>query len=185
LLDQVVTEGLIEAACALANTLADALAAHDSPLPRARDRQLDATSTQARLTAEREQLTPRQKLQPAYTAMLDALAATTVPFELGLQRERELFLQLLGSPPSKALRHQFFAEREATKLPAALQATPRPVQTVAIIGAGTMGAGIAICVLDSAGARCRRAATRPATRDRALPKPGQRRQAQGQHRRGQ
>jgi 3-hydroxyacyl-CoA dehydrogenase len=58
-------------------------------------------------------------------------------------------LQLQSSTQSKALRHQFFAEREASKLPAALQAEPRSVATVAIIGAGTMGAGIAICALDA------------------------------------
>jgi 3-hydroxyacyl-CoA dehydrogenase len=149
LLDQVVSEGLIEAAGTLAKTLDDALAAHGTPLPRARDRQLDASTTLARISLEREKLTPRQRLQPAYTALLDALQASSSAFEAGLQRERELFLQLQASTPSKALRHQFFAEREAAKLPASLQATPRPVNTVAIIGAGTMGAGIAICVLDA------------------------------------
>ena len=145
LLDQVVAEGLIDAACVLANELAT----RNTPLPRARDIQLNATTTEIQLTAERVKLTPRQLLQPAYSAMLDALAAATLPFDEGLQRERELFLQLMASTPSKALRHQFMAEREATKLPAALQATPRTVNTVAIIGAGTMGAGIAICALDA------------------------------------
>jgi 3-hydroxyacyl-CoA dehydrogenase len=145
LLDQVVSEGLIEAACSLARDLA----AQKTPLPRARDRLLDTSSTQALLASQRDQLTPRQQRQPAYTALLDALDATSRPFDDGLKRERELFLQLMESPQSKALRHQFMAEREATKLPAALQATPRPVHTVAIIGAGTMGAGIAICALDA------------------------------------
>ena len=145
LLDQVVAEGLLDAACTLANELAE----RNTPLPRARDIELDASSTQIQLTAERAKLTPRQLLQPAYSAMLDALAAATRPFDEGLQRERELFLQLMASTPSKALRHQFMAEREATKLPVALQATPRTVNTVAIIGAGTMGAGIAICALDA------------------------------------
>ena len=55
----------------------------------------------------------------------------------------------MPSTPALALRYQFKVEREATKLPAALQATPRPVQIVAVIGAGTMGAGIAICALDA------------------------------------
>lgn len=144
LLDQVVSDGLIEAACALARELT----ARNSPLPRARDRQLDPGNTQALLAAQRDKLTPRQQLQPAYTALLEALEASTRAFDEGLLRERELFLQLVASPQSKALRYQFLAERDATKLPAALQATPRPVNTVAIIGAGTMGAGIAICALD-------------------------------------
>jgi 3-hydroxyacyl-CoA dehydrogenase len=145
LLDRVVAKGLIEAATSLASELAK----RGAPLLRARDRELDASATQALLAAQRAKLTARQQLQPAYAALLDALAATTAPFEEGLQRERELFLQLLESRQSKALRYQFFAEREANKLPAALQAVPRPVQTVAIIGAGTMGAGIAICALDA------------------------------------
>jgi 3-hydroxyacyl-CoA dehydrogenase len=149
LLDAVVSADLMEAACARAISLADELAVHRTALPRARDRQLDANTTQARLASERAKLTPRQQLQPAYAALLDALQAATLPLDQGLQRERELFLQLQAGTPSKALRHQFFAEREATKLPAKLQAEPRPVQTVAIIGAGTMGAGIAICALDA------------------------------------
>ena len=149
LLDAVVSGDLMEAACARAISLADELAVDSTALPRARDRQLDATATLARIAQEREKLSPRQRLQPAYAALLDALEAATLPLTDGLQRERELFLQLLASTQSKALRYQFFAEREATKLPATLSATPRPLQTVAIIGAGTMGAGIAICALDA------------------------------------
>lgn len=149
LLDDVVSQDVIDAACARAISLADELAVNKTALSRACDRQLDAAATQARIALEREKLSPRQRLQPAYTALLDALEAATLPLDQGLQRERELFLQLQASTQSKALRHQFFAEREATKLPANLQAEPRPVQTVAIIGAGTMGAGIAICALDA------------------------------------
>ncbi|MCM2297778.1 3-hydroxyacyl-CoA dehydrogenase NAD-binding domain-containing protein [Rhodoferax sp.] len=148
LLDDVVSQDLIEAACARAISLADELAVNKT-LPRARDRQLNSNTTRARLIDERAKLTPRQQLQPAYTALLDALEAATLPLDEGLQRERELFLQLQASTQSQALRYQFFAEREASKLPASLNATPRPLQTVAIIGAGTMGAGIAICALDA------------------------------------
>ncbi|MDP2680911.1 MAG: 3-hydroxyacyl-CoA dehydrogenase NAD-binding domain-containing protein [Rhodoferax sp.] len=149
LLDDVVSQDVVDAACARAISLTDELAVNKTPLSRARDYQLNAAATQARITLARENLTPRQRLQPAYTALLDALEAATLPLIDGLQRERELFLQLQASTQSKALRHQFFAEREATKLPTNLQAAPRPVQTVAIIGAGTMGAGIAICALDA------------------------------------
>ncbi|WP_101048316.1 3-hydroxyacyl-CoA dehydrogenase, partial [Macromonas nakdongensis] len=101
------------------------------------------------VAAERSQLNARQRLQPTYTALLDAVAGCARPFAEGAQRERELFLQLVPSRAAQALRHQFKAEREATKLPPDLQADPRPVQTVAVIGAGTMGAGIAICALDA------------------------------------
>lgn len=145
LLDKVVADGLIEDACTLAIDLAE----RGTSLPRARDRQLDANSTQSLLATQREGLTLRQRQQPAYTALLNALAAATGSFEDGIKRERELFLQLVESSQSKALRHQFFAERLATRLPMDLQSMPRPVQTVAIIGAGTMGTGIAICALDA------------------------------------
>jgi 3-hydroxyacyl-CoA dehydrogenase len=149
LLDAVVPADLMDAACARAISLADELAVDHTALPSASARQMDAAQTQARMALERERLTLCQRLQPAYTALLDALDASTLPLQEGLKRERTLFLQLQASIPSKALRHQFFAEREASKLPVSLQAAPRLVQTIAIIGAGTMGAGIAICALDA------------------------------------
>lgn len=145
LLDKLVPAQLIEFASVWAIELSERGAA----LPRARDRQLNAIDVQGVLALQREKLTPRQRLQPAYTAMLDALEAAAGPFEDGLQRERQLFLQLVPSTPAKALRYQFFAEREATKLPTILQSAPRSIETVAVIGAGTMGAGIAINALDA------------------------------------
>jgi 3-hydroxyacyl-CoA dehydrogenase len=90
------------------------------------------------------------KRRPAVIAAIDAiLASARLPFDDGLANERAAFQQLRLSREAFALRHQFFAERDAMKLPTALQATPRPVQTVAVIGAGTMGTGIAISVLDA------------------------------------
>jgi 3-hydroxyacyl-CoA dehydrogenase len=72
-------------------------------------------------------------------------AAVTMPFERGLERERELFLELLSSPESKAQRYFFFAEREAAKIPDVTADTPtREVRKAAVIGAGTMGGGIAM-----------------------------------------
>lgn len=69
-----------------------------------------------------------------------------LPFEEGLKKERELFLKLVGSDSSKAQRHAFFVEREAKKVAGVPEGTmPRAVQRVAIIGAGTMGGGIAMC----------------------------------------
>ena len=90
------------------------------------------------------------KRRPAVLAAIEAVKnAARLPIDEGLAQERAVFQQLRVSTEAYALRHQFFAEREAAKLPAALQAAPRPVQTVAVIGAGTMGAGIAICALDA------------------------------------
>jgi 3-hydroxyacyl-CoA dehydrogenase len=72
-------------------------------------------------------------------------AAVTMPFERGLERERELFLELLSSPESKAQRYFFFAEREAAKIPDVPADTPtREIRKAAVIGAGTMGGGIAM-----------------------------------------
>ncbi len=72
-------------------------------------------------------------------------AAVTMPFEQGLERERELFLELLSSPESKAQRYFFFAEREAAKIPDVPADTPtREIRKAAVIGAGTMGGGIAM-----------------------------------------
>jgi len=149
LLDQVVPANLLEAATALATTLADDHADGTTALPRARDRTLDADTAKTFLDEQRSGLNARQRMQPAYSALIDALAAACGPFDTGMQRERELFLELLASTPAKALRYQFFAERQASKLPASVSAEPRAVNVVGIVGAGTMGAGIAICALDA------------------------------------
>ena len=72
-------------------------------------------------------------------------AAVALPFTQGLARERELFLELMSSPESKAQRYFFFAEREAAKIPDVPADTPtRDVRTAAVLGAGTMGGGIAM-----------------------------------------
>ncbi len=72
-------------------------------------------------------------------------AATTLPYAEALAREAELFAACLQSEQSQALRHLFFAEREVTRVPGLPKDTPvRPIGMVAIIGAGTMGAGIAM-----------------------------------------
>jgi 3-hydroxyacyl-CoA dehydrogenase len=77
-------------------------------------------------------------------------AAVEQPFEQGLAYERERFLAMLGTPESKALRHVFFAERQAAKISRlSADVKPRPVQSAAVIGAGTMGSGIAICFADA------------------------------------
>jgi len=146
LLDKVVDGDLLEAAVVLALDLSN----REEELPRARDRQLDAAAARTFIEEQRAKLTSRQHKLPANIAVLDALAASTgVDFDEGLKTERRLFLELLGSTSAKALRYQFFAEREAVKLPAAMQAEPRTIATVGIVGAGTMGAGIAISALDA------------------------------------
>jgi 3-hydroxyacyl-CoA dehydrogenase len=90
----------------------------------------------------------RKKLRGrrAPLAAIDAVeAATKLPFEQGLTRERELFVECLFSEESSALIHAFFGEREVAKIPDVPKETPvRPIHSAAIVGAGTMGGGIAM-----------------------------------------
>ncbi|MEQ8802517.1 MAG: 3-hydroxyacyl-CoA dehydrogenase NAD-binding domain-containing protein [Haliea sp.] len=82
---------------------------------------------------------------PGYIAELVKLSLSA-SLEDGLKRERECFLACKASPQSAALRHVFFAERATGKLPDIPADTPlRPTRRVAVIGAGTMGGGIAMC----------------------------------------
>jgi 3-hydroxyacyl-CoA dehydrogenase len=90
------------------------------------------------------------KRRPAVLAAIELVRdAARLRFDEGLAKERACFLELRNSTEAAALRHQFFAEREATRLPRELNAQPRPLKTVAVIGAGTMGSGIAIAALDA------------------------------------
>jgi len=90
----------------------------------------------------------RKKLRGRHApfAAIEAIeAATNLPFEQGLARERELFIECLFSQESSALIHAFFGEREVAKIPDVPKETPvRPIQSAAVVGAGTMGGGIAM-----------------------------------------
>ena len=94
-----------------------------------------------------EVLTRRLRGREAPAACVEAVRnAIVLPFEEGLQREGELFRKLVAGDQSKAQRHIFFAEREAARVPGIPDGTkPRPMATAAVIGAGTMGGGIAMC----------------------------------------
>ena len=90
------------------------------------------------------------KRRPAVQAAIDAIMSTAdVGFDEGLASERAVFQQLRVSREAFALRHQFFAERDSAKHPSLGEVAPRTVEHVAVIGAGTMGSGIAIAVLDA------------------------------------
>jgi 3-hydroxyacyl-CoA dehydrogenase len=82
----------------------------------------------------------------ALSAVVSAIeAALTLPFDAGSARERELFADCLVSTESRALRHLFFAEREAAKVPGVSKSTPTAdIRRAAVVGAGTMGGGIAM-----------------------------------------
>ncbi|MFM0376361.1 3-hydroxyacyl-CoA dehydrogenase NAD-binding domain-containing protein [Paraburkholderia strydomiana] len=82
--------------------------------------------------------------------IVDAVeAAITQPFEDGLRRERQLFLECLDSPQRAGLVHAFFAEREVLKAPETRDTKPRALNAIGVVGGGTMGAGIAVAVLDA------------------------------------
>jgi 3-hydroxyacyl-CoA dehydrogenase len=90
-----------------------------------------------------------KKASRGYPAPLEivacAEAAATKPFDEGRKFERERFMVLVEGNESKAMRHMFFAERQTSKIPDVPEDTPmRPVKSAAVIGAGTMGGGIAM-----------------------------------------
>jgi 3-hydroxyacyl-CoA dehydrogenase len=85
------------------------------------------------------------KLSPAPPACVAAVSAALGDFEEGLAEERALFARLMQSPESAALRHVFFAERAASKIPDVPAVAPlRSIRSAGVIGAGTMGGGIAM-----------------------------------------
>ena len=90
------------------------------------------------------------KKRPAVKAAIEAVKATkSVSIDEGLALERASFQSLRVSREARALRHQFFAERESAKHTWLRDAVVRPVKKIAVIGAGTMGGGIAIAALDA------------------------------------
>ncbi|MGA8166134.1 MAG: 3-hydroxyacyl-CoA dehydrogenase NAD-binding domain-containing protein, partial [Candidatus Acidiferrales bacterium] len=119
------------------------------PIPKTRERneKLGAPGQHASVfAAARETARKKMRGQTAPLAAIDAVeAATKLPFEEGCRVEAKLFDECLFSGQSKALIHVFFAEREVSKIPDVPKETPLiPVSSVGIIGAGTMGGGIAM-----------------------------------------
>jgi 3-hydroxyacyl-CoA dehydrogenase len=77
-------------------------------------------------------------------------AAVSLPYRDGLQKEQDLFLEAASTPQARAQQHLFFAERVASKIPGIDKSVqPRPIEKVGVIGAGTMGAGIALAIISS------------------------------------
>jgi 3-hydroxyacyl-CoA dehydrogenase len=119
------------------------------PAPKTREREGNLGTPQQSapiFAAAREAVRKKQRGWLAPLAAIDAVeAATKLPFEDGCREEQRLFIQCLQSDQSKALIHVFFGEREVAKIPDVPKETPAiPVSNVAIVGAGTMGGGIAM-----------------------------------------
>jgi 3-hydroxyacyl-CoA dehydrogenase len=116
-----------------------------------RDINIDATTLPAGFFDEaRKRIAKEKKNLFAPQRIVDALeASATLPFDKGLARERELFMQCQSNSQAKALQHVFFAERKAASVPNLDKSvTKRNIKSVGIIGAGTMGGGIAMNFLN-------------------------------------
>lgn len=143
--------GLVDALATEGSLRADAIAhvrrmlAEQRPLTRISDRPVAPMSADefAAFRAANAKRFRGFKAPEAIIACVEA--AVNLPFADGMRRERELFGQVLTSPESAAQRYVFFAEREVWKIPDVPAGTPTiPVERVGILGAGTMGGGIAM-----------------------------------------
>ncbi|MFM8638823.1 MAG: 3-hydroxyacyl-CoA dehydrogenase NAD-binding domain-containing protein [Betaproteobacteria bacterium] len=146
LFDRVIEGDLLEGACAFALEVADL-----RPLPLVRNLKASHPQGDAYFAFARNTVRAVAKNFPAPEKCVDCdEAATQKGIEEGLLFERGHFLSLMMTPESKALRHAFFGERAASKIPDVPDDTPlRSIATVGVIGAGTMGGGISMNFLNA------------------------------------
>ncbi len=146
LLDRVVEGDPVEAAVDLA-----ASAATSGEVPRrVRDLRVREPNAEALCQFARNTVKAKFPQFPALVRCIDAVEASAKPFAEGVQLERSYFVELMETTQSKALRHVFFAERAAARVPDVPSSTPvRDIRKAAVIGGGTMGSGIAICFLNA------------------------------------
>ena len=139
-------ETLAQEALTFARAVAEA-----RPLPLVRNLPCKHPQGDAYFQFARNMVKGMSKNYPAPGKCLDAVqAATKNSFDAGMALEREIFIGLMFTPESKSLRHLFLSERAASKIPDVPSDTPqRPIKLVAIIGAGTMGGGIAMNFLNA------------------------------------
>jgi 3-hydroxyacyl-CoA dehydrogenase len=147
IVDEIVTGDLLAGAIALAKKKA----ALGGPHPKTRDRNGNdklgsPTDHISALTLLRAEVRKSRKNLNAPQAAIDAVeAAAVLPFDEGCRNERRIFNECLFSSEAKSLIHAFFAERAVAKIPGLEKVTLAPIKEAAIVGAGTMGAGIAMC----------------------------------------
>jgi 3-hydroxyacyl-CoA dehydrogenase len=144
-------ESLVEEALALAREVAAKHAADGSAFPLVRNLPCKHPQGAAYFQFARNMVKGMAKNFPAPAKCVDAVeAATQKKFEDGMAYERETFINLMWTPECRSLRHLFVAERAASKIPDVPEDTPkRDVKLVGIIGAGTMGGGIAMNFLNA------------------------------------
>ena len=140
LVDEVVSGDLLQAALQFAQRKPPVRRIREMPAKLEGD--LEAFFAKAR-----DQVAAESRGYPAPLEIVAcAAAAASLPFDEGRKIERERFARLVASAESKALRHMFFAERQTSKIPDVPEDTQvRPIRKAAVIGAGTMGGGIAMC----------------------------------------
>ncbi|PRC91462.1 3-hydroxyacyl-CoA dehydrogenase NAD-binding domain-containing protein [Solimicrobium silvestre] len=139
LFDEILTGDCVAGAIAFAEKIADL-----RPLPKVRNLNVTHPQLQEVLNAARAQA-QRGFLKAPLHCVEAIAAAANLPFDEGIQFERQTFYKLVVSPESTALRHAFFAERAASKIPDVPADTPiRSIKSAAVVGAGTMGGGIAM-----------------------------------------
>jgi 3-hydroxyacyl-CoA dehydrogenase len=143
-------ETLAEEALALAREVAAKHAADGSAFPLVRNLPCKHKNGDAYFQFARNMVKGMAKNFPAPAKCVDAVeAATKKKFEDGMAFEREIFINLMWTSECRSLRHLFVAERAASKIPDVPEDTPkRDIKSVAIIGAGTMGGGIAMNFLN-------------------------------------
>lgn len=131
---------LLAAAVAMARGLAGKSPVADRPVPPAAAEDIAAAEAAA-LRAGRN--------RPPVVEAIRAVRGAGLPRDEALAAERAAFQRLRLAPEAFARRHLFFAERTATRLPGLAGVAPRPLDRVGVVGAGTMGAGIATALLDA------------------------------------
>ena len=144
LIDHVARDNLAEEAIAYAQQLV----ANQAPKRQASAITLTLNESDRELISKaRSNLAKKTRGESAPQRIIDCIEASAeLDFDAGLKRERELFMASMEDPQSAALRHMFFAERAAAKIDSIdTSVEPAKVQRVGIIGAGTMGGGIAMC----------------------------------------
>lgn len=150
LVDQVEPAGSDARTAGLA--YANALLAQNAPVRRTREATAlaDKAASQAELdTAKAESAKKSRGLFSPGKIIECVQGALDLPFGQGMQNERKLFVQCLESPQRAGLIHAFFAERETAKIPEAKAAAPRALNSIGVVGGGTMGAGITVAALDA------------------------------------
>ncbi len=146
LFDALVDSGGMDALRKAARELAQKLVQKGGAVRRVRDLKVQHPQAEAFLQFAKTGVTAVARGMTAPLRAVDAVAASLgQPFDKGIAVERRIFTELMASPESQALRHAFFAERAASKVNGLTDKTPqRKIQQVAVVGAGTMGGGIAM-----------------------------------------